>query len=113
MFRYFMGTKSSTNAAYDAFIEYVNSYQEFLSTAERRALKVSPAHRKAWQNAFSLQRLLKQRQSQRFKYLFARGELDMATFKSLDSIADRLDTGWTEVELTLERTCRNMMITLG
>lgn len=42
--------------------------------------------------------LLKRRQTLRFKYLFAGGKLDFATFKSLDSIAERLDKGWTEVE---------------
>jgi hypothetical protein len=61
-------------------------------------LKVSPAHKQAWQNAFSLQRLLKQRESFRFEYLFSRGKLDIAGFKSLDGIAERLDKGWSEVE---------------
>lgn len=98
MLRYFMGTKSQAALAYDTFAKWVNSYLEFLKIAERRALKVSPAHKQAWQNAFNLQRLLKRRQSIRFKYLFAGGKLDFATFKSLDSIAERLDKGWTEVE---------------
>jgi hypothetical protein len=93
-----MGTKSQAALAYDTFAKWVNSYLEFLKIAERRALKVSPAHKQAWQNAFNLQRLLKRRQSIRFKYLFAGGKLDFATFKSLDSIAERLDKGWTEVE---------------
>jgi hypothetical protein len=93
-----MGTKSQAALAYDTFAEWVNSYLEFLKIAERRALKVSPAHKQAWQNAFNLQRLLKRRQCIRFKYLFAGGKLDFATFKSLDSIAERLDKGWTEVE---------------
>src|SRR5882757_2468568 len=98
MFRYFMSTKSRANIAYDTFIKWANSYQEFLRIAERRALKVSPAHKQAWQIAFSLQRLLKRRQSSRFEYLFARDKLDIVTFKSLDSIAERLDKGWTEAE---------------
>ena len=98
MFRYFMGTKSHATVAYDTFAKWVDSYLEFLKIAERRALKVSPGHRQAWQNAFNLQRLLKRRQSLRFKYLFAGGKLDFATFKSLDRIAERLDKEWTELE---------------
>ena len=98
MIRYLMGTQSGAAIAYDTFTQWVNSYLEFLDSAERRALKVSPAHRHAWQNAFALQRLLEQRQASRFKYLFALGKLEIANFKSLDSIAERLDTGWTETE---------------
>jgi hypothetical protein len=93
-----MGTKNQPTLAYDTFDEWVKSYLEFLKIAERRALKVSPAHKQAWQNAFNLQRLLKRRQSFRFKYLFAGGKLDFATFKSLDSIAERLENGWTEAD---------------
>ena len=100
-----MGSKSRANIVYDTFIKWVNSYQDFLRIAERRALKVSPAYKQAWQNAFSLQRLLKRRQSLRFKYLFAGGKLDFATIKSLDSITERLDKGWTEVEETDLRQC--------
>jgi hypothetical protein len=76
----------------------VDSYLEFLKIAERRAIKVTPAHKHAWQSAFTLQRLLKRRQSFRFKYLFACGKIDMATFASLDSIAKRLDEEWTQAE---------------
>jgi hypothetical protein len=93
-----MGTKNQATLAYDTFDKWVNSYLEFLKIAERRALKVSPAHKQAWQNAFNLQRLLKRRQSLRFKYLFAGGKLDFATFKSLDSIVERLEEGWTKAE---------------
>jgi hypothetical protein len=84
--------------AYDTFDKWVNSYLAFLKIAEGRALKVSPAYKLAWQNAFNLQRLLKRRQSLRFKYLFAGGKLEFATFKSLDGIAERLEKGWTEAE---------------
>jgi hypothetical protein len=37
-----MGTKSRATIAYDTFIEWVNSYLEFLKIAERRAMEVSP-----------------------------------------------------------------------
>jgi len=76
----------------------VNSYLEFLKIADRRALKLSPSHKQAWQNAFNLQRLLKRRQSSRFEYLYAHGKFDATSFKSLDSISERLDKGWTDAE---------------
>jgi hypothetical protein len=93
-----MDTNRQAAVAYDTFIKWVDSYLEFLKIAERRALKVTPAHKHAWQNAFTLQRLLKRRQSFRFKYLFACGKIDMASFASLDSIAKRLDEEWTGAE---------------
>ena len=105
MFRYFMGNQSRANLAYDTFIKWVNSYQEFLRLAERRALKISPAHKRAWQNAFRLQRLLKRRQSLRFEYLFSRGKLDLAGFKSLDSIAERSRRAFLFDEGTLLESC--------
>jgi hypothetical protein len=105
MFQYFMGTKSRATLAYDTFAKWVDSYLEFLKIAERRALKVSPAYKQAWQNAFRLQRLLQRRQTSRFKYLFAGGKLDFAILRSLDNIAERLDKGWTAVEEADLREC--------
>jgi hypothetical protein len=91
-------TKSRAALIHDTFRKWVESYFDFLNTAEQRALIVTPDYKLAWQNAFKLQRLLKEQQALRFEYWFGRGDLDQVTCQSLDNIATRLDEGWTGEE---------------
>lgn len=78
----------------------LQSYLEFLSIAEQRAIEVSPDHKVSWQNAFRFQRLSKRRQLIRFEYLLSKNMFDTDTFKSIASIEQRLDRGWGETEET-------------
>jgi hypothetical protein len=80
------------------FRNYVAAYRDYLKIAKRRASAVSPDRKLAWQNVFRLQHLLKEREFLRFNYLFAAEKFDKETLKSLSSIAERLDKGWSEVE---------------
>src|SRR5271163_1690238 len=91
-------TKSRATLIHDTFRKWVGSYFDFLNIAEQRAFIVTPDYKLAWQNAFRLQRLLKEQQGLRFEIWFGRGDLDQVTCQSLDSIATRLDEGWTDEE---------------
>lgn len=82
----------------DTYTKYVESYRKYLKAAERRAIELSPERKVAWQTVFRLQRLLNERQASRFEYLFGRGKFDDVTWKSLSSITERLDKGWSEAE---------------
>lgn len=98
MFRYFTGRKNRAAAVHDIFIRYLKSYRIFIDHAERRAIKVSPETMHASQVAFRLQRLLNERQTLRFKYLFASAKFDASKFRTLSSIEERIDAGWSETE---------------
>jgi hypothetical protein len=93
-----MGDKKRATVVYQTFRDYLGSYREYLQIAERRAVELLPERKLAWQTVFRLQRLLNERQTLRFEYLFGRGKFDEVTWKSLSSIAERLDGGWSEVE---------------
>jgi hypothetical protein len=95
------GTMGNTNRAtvvHDTYKKSVESYRQYLKIAERRAIELSPERKLAWQTVFRLQRLLNERQASRFEYLFGRGKFDGVTWKSLSSITERLDKGWSEAE---------------
>ena len=98
MFRYFTGTKNRAATVHDIFIRYLKSYRIFIDLAERRAIKVSPETMRASQVAFRLQRLLNERQTLRFKYLFASAKFDAVKLRTLSSIEERIDAGWSEAE---------------
>lgn len=91
-------TKSRAALVYDTFRDWVDAYFEFLLIAEQRAFIVTPDFQAAWQIAFKLQRLLKEQQGLRFEYWFGCGDLPQVMCQSLDSIARRLDEGWTDEE---------------
>jgi hypothetical protein len=97
MLRYFTKKKPAT-VVQEVFREYVESYRQYLKIAERRAIELSPDRKLAWQNAFRLQNLLKERQALRFEYLFGRDKFDGVNLRSLSSIAARLDNGWSEAD---------------
>jgi hypothetical protein len=99
MILYFMrGKKNRATIAYETFHKSQEAYVAFLRVAEGRALQVSPGHKLAWQNAFRSQHLLKRRQTLRFEYLYANDLFDDMTLRSLSSINERLDIGWTKAE---------------
>jgi hypothetical protein len=97
MLRYFV-KKDGATIVHDVFRKYVESYRQYLKVAQRRAIELFPDRKLAWQNAFRLQHLLKEREALRFEYLFGRNKFDGVDLRSLSSIAARLDNGWSEAE---------------
>lgn len=93
----------------DIFRKSVRSYELFLDLVEQRANAVVPEECKlAWQNAFGLQRSLKEREILRFQALVIRDRDAQIAWTQLDDIAKRLDTGWSEAEeRDLLQTCRH------
>lgn len=94
-------TKSKEAQAYvryAAIRKYFESYRKFLKIAEQRALKISPEQKYEWQILFKLQRLLSERQTARFEHLFGSNKSDRMTMRSLSSIEERIEKGWSASE---------------
>jgi hypothetical protein len=98
MLRHFTGTKNRAAKVHDIFLKYLKSYRTFVDLAEKRAIKVSPETKRASQVAFRLQRLLNERQTLRFEFLFTSKKLEPLEMQTLSSIETRIDAGWTEAE---------------
>jgi hypothetical protein len=95
------------------FRKYVNSYREYLKTAEQRSFELAPERKRAWQNVFRLQHLLNDCQALRFEYLSQRAKMDWDALRSLSSISDRLEKEWKKEEeealLEINSTYKNFV----
>ena len=78
------------------FCEYGKSKREFITIAELCSVKGWPDRKVAIQKAFKLQILFDQRETMRFDHLLSRQAPEIAAYKSLSEISDRLTKQWNE-----------------
>jgi len=90
----------ATKLVDDVFRKYLKSTRGFWRVAQRRAVKQAPNARPLLLKAFRLQLVLIDHQAMRFGYLLEGDTPDWRAFKTLNSITDRLNKGWSEVEET-------------
>jgi hypothetical protein len=79
------------------FREYLESSRQFWRTARQRGMKLQEAHGSI-KSAFRLQEFLIDRQALRFGHLVSVGAIERRGLRSLNSITERLDQGWSDAD---------------
>jgi len=79
-----------------AFREYGQSKREFFALAEICSVRGWPDRKAVVQNAFKLQILFNQREEMRLQFLLSRHAPEVARYKSVSEMSNRLTEHWSE-----------------
>jgi hypothetical protein len=98
MIRHSKRSESQLILVRQIYREYLEWAKSLLMLAEKCSIEEWPDRRLALQKVFRLQVLYNERETMRFEYLFMGDVPDVATWKSLSKVNERLLKNWGEVE---------------
>lgn len=79
-----------------AYREYLEWAKSLLTLAETTSVSVSPTQEVVLRNVFRLQILYNEREALRFEYFFRKCSTEVAAFRSLSDLSERLIKDWSD-----------------